>query len=355
MRLTEKEVLEKLKAEPNKYRPLCITRIETGVDVGEGLCSDAIAELSVSDGPSFQAIMEIKSLSTPKAIRAASIALNEMLRTTMSSNMVSLFVAPYIGSKQADLLKKEGLSWIDLCGNMVIRVPGRLYIERTGNPNMYPDRTPIRKIFQGRSSLVSRALLLKPEGFSSLYEIADFINSRNATITVPTVSKVLKVLNNELLIKKEKSLVAATEPEQILERLAEGYANYTSRREKKECGFAIDNERELFPAFFQNQIEYAAYGFYAAMLKGLATTDKVTVFVKSIDDVKRTFEYLKPDAEFGQLMLTETRDPCAWFNVQKKPLECVVDDIELYLEMRAATPRGPKIAVQLKESILKRD
>ncbi|MCD6394779.1 MAG: hypothetical protein J7M40_14905 [Planctomycetes bacterium] len=72
--------------------------------------------------------------------------------------VIPLIVASYIGRKQSELLLKEGVSWIDLSGNMLIRVPPNIYIERSGKPNRYPDSAPIKKVFQGTSSLVSRAL-----------------------------------------------------------------------------------------------------------------------------------------------------------------------------------------------------
>ncbi len=358
MRIAEKEILERLEKEPQRYTPLVITRLEKEVVVSEGRRIDAIAEFSIQDGPSFQALVEVKSLATPKIIDDVCQQVTYLLEIANRKNLVPLFVAPYIGKEQANRLAKAGISWIDLSGNMVIRVSGQVYIERTGKPNMFPDTLPIRKIFQGSSSLVSRALLLKPEGFSSLYELADFINSRNASITVPTISKVLKALEDELLVTKKKNLIAVDDPEKLLDRLAKGYADSTKRQEIKSYRFAVDSVQKLFSSFFQRQLEYAACGFYAAKLKGLTATEQITLFVKFIDEARKAFEFsaidIKPDAEFGQLTLIETKEPSVWFNVQKKPLENIIDDIELYLEMMVATPRGPEIAEQLKREILKR-
>jgi len=63
---------------------------------------------------------------------------------------------------------------------------------------------------------------------------------------------------------------------------------------------------------------------------------------------------IAPDTEFGNLNIIEAKDPSVWFNVPRLIYnrETVVDDIELYLEMMADTPRGPKIAEQLKQQIL---
>ena len=98
-------------------------------------------------------------------------------------------------------------------------------------------------------------------------------------------------------------------------------------------------------------------GFSAAKYKELATTDRISVFIKSINEVRKAFEreqaIIRPDAEFGLLDFIETKNPCVWFNLQVKPEYSIVDDIELYLEMMIDTPRGPKVAEMLKERILK--
>jgi hypothetical protein len=269
-----------------------------------------------------------------------------------------MIVAPYIGAKQAKILAERGISWIDLSGNMSIRVSNQVYIERTGKRNRFPDTSSIKKIFQGTSALVSRALLLKPEGFTSLEKIVDFINQRNANITLSTVSKVLKKLDEELLINRSKSFITVADPEKLLEKLAEGYKNSTERKRRNSYRFVIEGIKQLSDGITADCKDYLACGFYAAQIKGLAATDEKTIFVKDIEQFRRKAESklvsIVPDAEFGNVIITETDDPGVWFNADYQVIDSVVDDIELYLEMTVDTPRGPKIAEQLKRRILQR-
>ena len=272
--------------------------------------------------------------------------------------MVPLVIAPYIGAKQAKILADKGISWIDLSGNISVRVSNRVYIERTGKPNRFPDTAPIKKIFQGTSSLVSRALLLQPEGFSSLYEMVNFINDRNAKITLSTVSKVVKKLDEELLINRDKSFVTVADREKLLERLAQGYKNSTERKRRNTYRFVIEGIEQLSDGITALCKDYLACGFYASQIKGLAVTDKMTIFVKNIEQFRRKAEEklvsITADAEFGNFIITETNDPGVWFNADYQITVSVVDDIELYLEMMVDTPRGPKIAEQLKRRILQK-
>jgi arginine repressor len=359
MRLKESEIIERLQQEIDKYAPLTIKSIKREIPLTEGLRADAIIEFRIVDGPCFKALAEVKNVATPKTI---SLTVNQLAVIKGRGNdkeMVPLIIVPYMSTQQSKVLQREGISWIDLSGNMVIRAPSGIYIERTGKKNLFPDTSPIKKVFEGTSSLVSRALLLKKGPFRSLYEVVDFINARGGTITLATVSKVLRSLEEELLVTKSDAGITVTKLEKLLESLVEGYTNYTKRYKDKTYTFAVDAVTYDFDIIFYGggeKVDYAMCGFYAAKCKGLATTDRITIFVKSINGAKKVFERslvtIKPDAEFGQLDLIETKNPCVWFNLQKERDYSIVDDIELYLEMMVDTPRGPKVAEKLKERIL---
>ncbi len=358
MRLTEKEVLQYLQRAADQYAPLKINRLAEEVPLPGGYQVDAVVEFSIQNGPSFEAVAEITPVPTPRYVLMKAQQLDSYLGREKKRDRVALLVAPYIGARQAKILADRGISWIDLSGNVSIRVSNRIYIERTGRPNRFPDTAPIKRIFQGTSSLVGRALLLRPEGFASLEKMVDFINERNANITLPTVSKVLKKLEDELLINRSKSLVSVPDPEKLLERLAEGYKNSTERKKRNTYRFAIGDIQQLSAGVVGVCKDYLACGFYAAQIKGLAVTDKITIFVKDVEQFRRKAEEklvsITVDAEFGNAIITETNNPGVWFNPDWRVIDSVVDDIELYLEMTVDTPRGPKVAEQLKRRILQR-
>jgi len=359
MRITEKEVIKRLWESADRYKPLSFVKFDEEFLFITGVRPDAVVEVSIENGLSFKALIEIASVATPKNVAEKCNSLLDCIRKLNRPDLVPAIVAPYIAGKQAKILAERGVSWIDLCGNMVVNVPGKIYIERTGNKNKFPDTSPIKKIFQGTSSLVSRALLLRPEGFSSQYELVDFINSRNANITAGTVSRVLKSLEEELLIKKTKPLIAVIDAEKLLDKLTQGYVDYTKYQKTRTYKFAVDEINKVFYVFFERQVNYVACGFYAAKLKRLATTEQITIFVREVEQVKKATEFamveMVPDSEFGQLCFIQTIDPCVWFNSSKAQpfVPAAIDDIELYLEMMADTPRGPKVAKLLKSQILK--
>jgi len=363
MRVTEKEVIKQLWESVDQYKPLTFIKFEEEFLFTKGVRPDAVVEVSIENGPSFKALIEIASVATPKNIVQKCNSLLDCIRKLNRPDLVPAIVAPYIAGKQAKLLAEQGVSWIDLCGNMRVQVSGKIYIERTGNKNKFPDTAPIKKIFQGTSSLISRALLLKPEGFGTQYKLVDVINSRNANITAGTVSRVLKSLEDELLIRKTKSLISVIDAAKLLKRLTEGYVNYAKRKETKAYRFSIKELKCVSMRLNLSQyFNYLACGFYAAKIKGLATTDEITILVKDIKQARKKFDFITPDAEFGNLKFIETNDSCGWFNSTEVELTitsivkvrmAMVDDIELYLEMMVDAPRGPKVAKLLKQRILK--
>jgi hypothetical protein len=201
-------------------------------------------------------------------------------------------------------------------------------------------------------------LLLKPEGFSSLYEVVDFINARNGTITLATVSKVLISLEENLIVDKTKGKICVKQPATLLENLAKGYADYSRQQKSRQYRYDVETTNELSTILFNTQVDYAYCGFYAAQLKGLGVTDQMTLFIRSIGDIKKALsmkpDIARPDEEYGRVTFIETSNPGAWFNVQDEPLKKTVDELELYLEMMNDTPRGPKIAEQLKARIVEK-
>jgi hypothetical protein len=189
--------------------------------------------------------------------------------------------------------------------------------------------------------------------------MTDFINRKNENIVrLSTVSKVLKQLEEELLINRSKSQITLADPEKLLEKLAEGYRNSTERNRRNSYQFVIEGIEQMSDGITALCKDYLACGFYAAQIKGLAITGQKTIFVKDIEQFRRKAERkmvaVTPDAEFGNVIITETKDPGVWFNPDWRIIDSVVDDIELYLEMMVDTPRGPKIAEQLKRRILQK-
>ncbi|MBM4026217.1 MAG: hypothetical protein FJ280_12545 [Planctomycetes bacterium] len=357
MRITEKEVIDQFLAMGAQYAPLTVISLTRETPIGAGVRAEVLIRFAIEGGPSFQALAEITVLGTPKTIQAKCLQVLGLATRAKDPELVPLIIASYIPPRQADILREAGVSWMDLSGNMVVQANHRVYIERTGRPNRFPDTAPIKKVFQGTASLVARALLLRPAGFASVSEITSFIKSRNGSITISTVSKVLRSLEEDLLVSKTDSGIFAGDRAKLLAQLAGSYAAWARSRCVRTSKFAAANTGQMLQDFCSLLgPTYVFCGFYAAELKGHAAGSQITLYVQDMGQVGQASERLGsgflPDDEFGQVTVIETKDRTPWFNVQTTNGLWVVDDVELYLEMTIDTPRGPKIADLLRSQIL---
>jgi len=157
MRLTEEQVIKQLWESADQYKPLTFAGFEETLLFSERTKADAVVRISVEDGLAFTALVEIVPVATPKNILQKSRSLRAQLTEAGKSAFVPVILAPYVGGAAAPILAREGISWIDLSGNMRVSVPGKIYIERAGNKNKFPDTAPIKKIFEGTSSCTGSA------------------------------------------------------------------------------------------------------------------------------------------------------------------------------------------------------
>ena len=281
--------------------------------------ADVLMQLRVAGGPSFEAVVEVTSLASPKNVRMKSLQLLDIIRKMGNKRLIPLLIAPYVSPKQAGALAEANVSWLDLSGNMVIRIRGQVYIERTGRPNRFPDTAPIKRVFQGTASLVARALLIEPAGFNSLSSLVDFVNACGATIAISTVSKVLNSLEQDLLISKERSCTRVIDPAKLLSRLAEGYASSLRGRKPDVRKFLVQDMKQTLQSLCPMLGDtYVFCGFYAAHLKGLATSTQITMYASDLNSILQAMEafpsVFQADPEFGQFSVIEARDRIPWFN-----------------------------------------
>ena len=74
-------------------------------------------------------------------------ALHRIVQIARDTSYYPMLVTPYLREAQLEELRQQQVSGIDLSGNGVITIPGKLFVYRTGKPNKFPDsarpNTPI--------------------------------------------------------------------------------------------------------------------------------------------------------------------------------------------------------------------
>lgn len=144
------------------------------------------------------------------------------------SRFYPLIIAPYLSEQMLNRLAEAEISGIDLSGNGVVVVPDKLFIYRTGEKNKFLSSAPIKNIFRGTSSLAARVFFAKPE-YETVGDVLEEIKRRGGRTTFSTVSKVLKSLEEELIIGKGEG-IHLLDGKKLLTELRENYRRPDARR-----------------------------------------------------------------------------------------------------------------------------
>lgn len=276
-----------------------------------------------------------------------------------------MLVAPYLSAATLDRLAREGVSGIDLSGNGVVIVPGEWLVMRTGDGNEYPSSAPIKNIYRGRSSLVCRALLLRPE-YPSVGAIVEALRSDaggDTGVTQATVSKVLKTLEEELLVTRStrsgssRGSIRLTQPGELLDRLVRNYQAPKTTRALR--GAPMRGTADAAP----NTSPMAVVAATAEQAGVRYAIDLVTSYVPfpGSEETPICVESLAPimdagvireDNRFATVRLIETSDPTAYFDTRVIGGTARVSPIQIYLELANGTKRTREIADALRTRIL---
>ena len=219
---TESEMLAQLNASPISLSPVTLTMREISARLGDKQY-DAIVDATWDNDEAAFAI-ECKRLGTPKEFANAVLQIQSW---NLPDGMFPMLLLSYLKPEQLDELDRLGISGVDLCGNGVITIPGRLKVFRTGQPNQFKSSAAIKNIYRGKTSLVAR-IFAEQNSFPSLQSLREAIVERDllsATgltkpIGLSTVSKALKTLEQDLIVARESDgTIKLLQRDQLLDKL----------------------------------------------------------------------------------------------------------------------------------------
>lgn len=347
---TETEAVQRLRNGSVQLPPLALRVIDT-VDRGGRETYDAMVEVAWS-GKAYRFALEYKSRSTPKVFEET---VGRIATEARPPNTYPMLMTPFLSPEQLSELEQREVSGIDLCGNGVVIVPGELCAFRTGQPNRYPQSGPIKNIYRGRSSLVPRVFLTRPE-YGEVNEVKREIEARNGKIAISTISKALATLTEDLLIKRENGSVSLLQGDALLDKLA---ANYVAPRTTRRFIGRWEGEPEEFlPELFDEAGRAgiraivsgaSSVGQYAVM----AREKTVQVYCGSIEAMVRIVgDVIQETSRFSNLELIETDDDYVYFDARSETGIRYACPVQTYLELMAGDKRERETAEQVKEAIL---
>jgi len=353
---TKREMLEHLRGGKVALSRLSFRFLEGQLEVDGNRRLDAFVEASWRKGKAKFAV-DCKSLSTPKAFQDG---MNLLKFLPLPKGYRPLLFLPFLNERQLENLEREGISGIDLCGNGVVVVPGMFAVFRSGGKNRFSSSAPIKNVYRKNSSMAGRVFLIR-SGYDTVQGICSKINRRNLlvnswdkkTMSLSTVSKVLKTLEEDLIITR-KDTIRLLQPDKLLEKLDD---NYAPPKIKERLRLKVPEDRgtlrELLMTLSQTlEVPLVASGTssvgkYAAMQRG----DLLSVYCPCLERLLSLLPGRQTD-RIPNLELVETDDETVYFDARKEGDFWWASPVQVYLELMAGDKRDQETAEQVKSSIL---
>lgn len=302
--------------------------------------------------------VEYKQLSTPKAFDEA---LQQCKAAVLPAGRYALILLPYLRESQLEELERQGVSGVDWCGNGVVMVEDRFRVFRSGRPNQFATYAPIKNIYRKNTSMVARVLLTAAR-FASVQEVLAEVIRRDVlaaatgatTMTLGTVSKALKQLEDELIIDRNQE-IRLLQGDKLLDRLQQNYEPPKARRVrlKVDCAF------EQLPQYVSMRLEKGTGPLVATGLSSVAhyaTMQREEILSLYCPDAKRLATVLegRETDRFPHLELVETAAQPLYFDARQEAELTWASPVQTYLELMRGDKRDRETADQVRAYILRR-
>jgi len=348
----EKDILQYVRAGKLELPPLTFTLVSEETKDSE-VRPDVILQADWQ-GRNFAFVGEVKRYGSDKSVSEAA----EQARYYAERLHVHpLVIVPWLSNEQLESLERKSVSGVDLCGNGVVIVPGEVLVFRTGQPNKFPTSRLIRRVYEGTSSLVARVFLLRPQ-YNSVSDILDEITSRGGSITLPTVSKALKQLEEDVVIEKSSKRIRLLQADKLLDRLKSNY-EAPNPRDFVRCKLTRKDNASIGPIVFDAAKDAgvrivlsgeSSASFYASLAKEPIDTFYCTD-IAALELENRDVE-MDAFSRFPNVELRKSDSEVVYFDMRNKDGYNVASPVQAYLELANSDKRGQEIAEQIRKKII---
>ena len=339
----ERKVFDEVETPLNKYWPLRVRIIEGYKRSSYG---ESNAEVMIEwAGKEIRFVAEIINRTSPQLIESRALKLlNKSQRTPL------LFIVPYLSDSLVRILQERQISGLDLNGNYYLITPELVAI-RLDKKNEYKESTTIRKIYSGASSVVCRYLLTTNNLPREMGEITNEIVSRGGGIANSTVSKVLKRLEEELIISKKINGIQVIQREKLLDNLVNNYIDPKISAQRK---LKVPQEALLFlenkMLGISSNLKWSISGISSAGAYTVATSPQaIEIYLKKIPSEWLQWE----DNRFYNIVLKETTSDFVYFDIFKKENLRFASKLQTYIELSRGDKREKETGETLRKELLR--
>jgi hypothetical protein len=263
-----------------------------------------------------------------------------------------LLITTYLGPERLEELRQLKLCGIDMCGNGIIYLSNkRIYIDKTGKPNLYPESRKTKYTYQGTTSLVARTFLLK-KSFTQVNEIKNFIENKGVEISLSTISKALSRLEQDIIIDRKNSKINLIQKDKLIENLT---ANFTSPLPTRNITCTLENS--LNNLFINNSSQHniVLSGKSSISQYAIMGRDEInTIYVEDCEEfVASNKKHLQESTKFINLNIQEIKEPTPFYDIRRINNIPYSSPIQSYLECAIGDKRERDTSEEIKELIFK--
>jgi len=259
-----------------------------------------------------------------------------------------IFASQYLSPSIRSFCVENGIGYFDFSGNCRL-VFDQVFIEREVPASETPERKRLRSLFSLKSSRVMRRLLSDPHRLWKVQLLAE-----EADVSAATVSLMKDKLLGEEYASRQGEGFIITKPEQLLEDWAR---NYDARQHKQiEC-YGSAELGELESSFarhcWERSINYAFTLFSGAkrvapFTRGIQRGYAYVSSAHNLDEIMAALKWKPVDSGGNFRLMTPIDDDVLWGKHEVEG-DCVVSDIQLYLDLASNRGRGEENAEYLLE------
>ena len=304
--------------------------------------ADGILEIKTPDGAAATVLIEARQ----RYLEARDIARQVRIwRTALTNQGLSLtdkeanilVVTPYLGQSARDELAREGISFIDLTGNMhfVLRRPA-VFVEAQGsNKNPLRENVPLKSLRGRRAGRVVRGLLdyEPPFGIRRL--------SGEIRTSAASISRVVDLLEREAIVKRDspRGQVLSVNWEQLLRRWIRDYDFMQANRMR--TYLEPRGVPEALSKLTKASLKYAITGSFAAAIHAPLTPSRLLIVYVDYPEVAEEQLQLRKVETGGNVLLGRPFDPVVFERTATSNRLTYARVSQVAADLLTGTGRGP--------------
>lgn len=284
-------------------------------------------------------------------------------------------VSPALSQQAQNLCIEAGIDFLDLAGNISINVPGKFVLQRTGqrSKGVVESTEGPREVnvFSGRFSRIVRVLLQKPSEWT-LSEIAQELEKESRdnsvltgaegdavyfAVSLGTISKALRMLEDQLWIRRRGTSALVPEPKRLLLAWAGKYRERYRSRLRDSITYPNPFGQDLNT--ISNALEalaiprFAFTGPAAANVRApFIDLDTIDVYLSSPKQAEKLKDLANRKADGPPLRFLEPYDLGVFMYAKRSDQIPTVSDVQAYLDLVGRGGRDQKQADYLFETAI---